>query len=277
MGTLYLVATPIGNLEDITLRALRILREARLIAAEDTRHTQKLLNHFDIHTRPPTSYHEHNKLVKIDHILKALAEGDVALVSDAGMPALNDPGYELVKAVLAAGYPVSPVPGASAPLAALVSSGLPTDSFLYLGYLPRRSRERQELLRSVSELPHTLIFLETPHRLVNGLKDLLASLGDRRMAAARELTKLHEEIRRGLVSELITHFETNPPRGELTLVVSGKTITRERWSEEQLQAEVRLALQGGESPAQAAGRLARQSGWPRRQVYQRLANQQERK
>lgn len=276
MGTLYLVATPIGNLEDITLRALRILREARLIAAEDTRHTQKLLSHFDIHTRL-TSYHEHNKLAKIDPILNALAEGDVALVSDAGTPALNDPGYELVKAVLAAGYPVSPIPGASAPLAALVSSGLPTDSFLYLGYLPRRSRERVEMLQSVSELPYTLIFLETPHRLLDGLKDLLASLGDRPMAAARELTKLHEEIQRGLVSQVVAHFEANPPRGELTLVVAGKTITREHWSEDRLEAEVRQALQGGESPAQAAARLARLSGWPRRQVYQMLANQQERK
>lgn len=276
MGTLYLVATPIGNLEDITLRALRILREARLIAAEDTRHTQKLLNHFDIHTRP-TSYHEHNKLAKIDHILKALAEGDVALVSDAGTPALNDPGYELVKAVLAAGYRVSPIPGASAPLAALVSSGLPTDSFLYLGYLPRRSRERVELLQSVSELPHTLIFLETPHRLLDGLKDLLASLGDRHIAAARELTKLHEEIQRGLISQVAAHFEANPPRGELTLVVAGKTLQRERWSEVQLEAEVRQAMQRDESPAQAAGRLARLSGWPRRHVYQMLANQQDRK
>lgn len=276
MGTLYLVATPIGNLEDITLRALRILGEARLIAAEDTRHTQKLLNHFDIHTRL-TSYHEHNKLGKIDPILNALAEGDVALVSDAGTPALNDPGYELVKAVLAAGYPVSPIPGASAPLAALVSSGLPTDSFLYLGYLPRRSRERLEMLQSVNELPHTLIFLETPHRLLDGLKDLLASLDDRQMAAARELTKLHEEILRGTISDLIAHFEANPARGELTLVVAGKTVTRERWSEDRLEAEVRQALQGDESAAQAAARLARQSGWPRRQVYQKLANQQDRK
>src|SRR6185369_834005 len=159
MGILYLVATPIGNLEDISARALRILREARLIAAEDTRHTRKLLTHFDIHT-PLTSYFEHNKLSKLDIILTALAEADVALVSDAGTPAINDPGYELVKAALAAGHTVSPIPGPSAPVAALAASGLPTDSFLYLGYLPRKSADRREVLRSVYELPHTLIFLE---------------------------------------------------------------------------------------------------------------------
>src|SRR5689334_11101461 len=152
MGILYLVATPIGNLEDISARALRTLREARMIAAEDTRHTRQLLTHFDIHT-PLTSYYEHNKLAKLDTILTALADADVALVSDAGTPAINDPGYELVRAALAAGHTVSPVPGPSAPVAALAASGLPTDTFLYLGYLPRKSGERRELLRSVEGLP----------------------------------------------------------------------------------------------------------------------------
>src|SRR5688572_20901856 len=156
MGTLYLVATPIGNLEDMSPRAVRVLREASLIAAEDTRHTGKLLKHFEIKT-PITSYFEHNKLNKLEFILEKLATGDVALVSDAGTPAVNDPGYELVKAALSAGHTVSPIPGPSAPIAALAASGLPTDSFLYLGYLPRKSGERRELLRSVSELPHTLI------------------------------------------------------------------------------------------------------------------------
>src|SRR5512140_1776589 len=195
MGTLYLVATPIGNLEDMSPRAIRILREARLIAAEDTRHTRQLLTHFDIHT-PLTSYYEHNKLAKLETILAALAEGDVALVSDAGTPAINDPGYELVRAALAAGHTVSPIPGPSAPLAALAASGLPTDAFLYLGYLPRKSAERRELLTGVAALPYTLIFLETPHRLLEALDDLLAALGDRPMAAARELTKLHEQVYR---------------------------------------------------------------------------------
>lgn len=152
MGKLYLVATPIGNLEDISARALRVLREVRLIAAEDTRQTAKLLNHYAIQTAL-TSYHEHNKLVKLDQILAALAEGDVALVSDAGTPALNDPGYELVRAALQAGYEVSPIPGPSAPVSALVASGLPTDSFLYLGYLPRKSAERRRELAKVKDLP----------------------------------------------------------------------------------------------------------------------------
>ena len=164
MGNLYLVATPIGNLEDISQRALRLLRQVNLIAAEDTRQTRKLLAHFDIHT-PLTSYFEHNKLGKIEQILAALERGDVALVSDAGTPGLNDPGFELVRSALAAGFTVSPVPGPSAPIAALVASGLPTDAFLYLGYLPRKSSERQQMLREVAELPYTLIFLETPHRL----------------------------------------------------------------------------------------------------------------
>jgi 16S rRNA (cytidine1402-2'-O)-methyltransferase len=269
MGTLYLVATPIGNLEDITLRALRTLQEVRLIAAEDTRRTGRLLAHFKIET-PQTSYFEHNKLVKITRILQALAEGDVALVSDAGMPGLNDPGYELVRAALQAGYPVSPVPGPSAPLAALVSSGLPADSFLYLGYLPRKSTERQQLLQQVCELPHTLVFLETPHRLLAALGDLQAVLGDRQAAVARELTKLHEEIRRGPISEQAAYFKDHPPRGEFTLVVAGHHLETPRWPERKLQAALEQALAGETPLSQAAGELAAESGWPRREIYQRL-------
>ena len=164
MGTLHLVATPIGNLEDLSPRAVRILREARLVAAEDTRHTRALLTHFGLHT-PLTSYFAHNKLSKLDRILAELSQGDVALVSDAGTPAINDPGYELVKAALDAGHAVSPVPGPSAPIAALAASGLPTDSFLYLGYLPRKKGERREAVAQVANLRHTLVFFETPHRL----------------------------------------------------------------------------------------------------------------
>ena len=196
MSTLYLVATPIGNLEDISARGLRVLRDVKLIAAEDTRQTNKLLQRYDIHT-PSLSYHEHNKLVRLEWVLEALQGGDVALVSDAGTPALNDPGYELVRAVIDAGHVVSPIPGACAPIAALVASGLPTDSFLYLGYLPRKSSERQSLLSSVCDLPYTLIFLEAPHRLLASLEDLQVILGDRKIALGRELTKLHEEIFRG--------------------------------------------------------------------------------
>ena len=222
MGTLYLVATPIGNLEDMSPRAVRILREARLIAAEDTRHTRQLLTHFDIHT-PLTSYYEHNKLTKQDVLLAALAQGDVALVSDAGTPAINDPGYELVKAALDAGHLVSPVPGPSAPIAALAASGLPTDAFLYLGYLPRKASERKEFLGQVASLPYTLIFLETPHRLLDSLADLESVLGDRPMAAARELTKIYEQIVRGPISQVRAYFEENEPRGEFVLVIGGQS------------------------------------------------------
>ncbi len=274
MGTLYLVATPIGNLEDITARALRVLRESHLIAAEDTRRTRKLLAFFDIHT-PLTSYYEFNKLSRLDQILGALDVGDVALVSDAGTPALNDPGYELVRAALEAGFTVSPIPGPSAPLAALVASGLPTDAFVYLGYLPRKSSERRRALQSVSALPYTLLFLEAPHRLDVSLADLLAVLGDRPIAVARELTKLHEEFFRGSLTDACAYFEQNPARGEITLVVGGYQEIIRMWSEAELDAALHQALQAGEAPSRTAGRIAGVSGWPRRQVYQRLLALQE--
>lgn len=267
MGTLFLVATPIGNLEDISPRAVRTLGEARLIAAEDTRQTRKLLTHFDIHT-PLTSYFEHNKLAKLDRLLEALSRGDVALVSDAGTPAINDPGYELVRAALAAGHRVSPVPGPSAPLAALPASGLPTDAFLYLGYLPRKSSERLEALHRVADLPYTLIFLETPHRLIAALADLLTALGDRQIAAARELTKLHEEIWRGTVSGAREHFAAHEPRGEFTLVVEGRMEEeKKKWTEEQVMIAIKFGLKLGESPSTLARQVAEESGWERRDVY----------
>jgi len=270
MGTLYLVATPIGNLEDMSPRAVRTLREARLIAAEDTRVTRKLLTHFDLHT-PLTSYFEHNKLTKLDAILAALTEGDVALVSDAGTPAINDPGYELVKAALSAGHSICPIPGPSAPLAALAASGLPTDSFLYLGYLPRKSSERQALAGHVANLSYTLIFLESPHRLLAALKDLEFSLGDRQVAVARELTKLHEEIWRGSISAAIEHFTQNEPRGEFTLVVAGKTKSdKQKWTEDKVMIAVKFGLKFGESPSALAKRVAQESGWERREVYNLL-------
>jgi 16S rRNA (cytidine1402-2'-O)-methyltransferase len=270
MGTLFLVATPIGNLEDMSPRAIRILREAKLIAAEDTRHTRQLLTHFDIHT-PLTSYFEHNKLAKVDTILSALNLGDVALVSDAGTPAINDPGYELVKAALGTGYPVSPVPGPSAPVAALAASGLPTDSFLYLGYLPRKSSERKEFVKQAADLPYTLVFLETPHRLLDALDDLLSVLGDRPMAAARELTKLHEEFVRGKISEVKEHFISNEPRGEFTLVIAGVEQTpAEIWTEEKLLTEIKLALKSKRSSKEISTELAIKSGWNKREIYRML-------
>lgn len=269
MSTLYLVATPIGNLEDLSERARRILGQVRLIAAEDTRHTARLLQHYDIHT-PAVSYHEHNKLVRLERVLAELAEGDVALVSDAGTPGLNDPGYELVRAALAAGYTVSPVPGPSAPVAALAASGLPSDAFLYLGYLPRKSSERKTFLENVSGLPYTLIFLETPHRLLDALADMRSVLGERQIAAARELTKLHEEIWRGTISAARTRFEDSPPRGEFTLVVAGKSPDAEesRWPEERLKEAIAASRGGDESASALSRRLARESGWERRVIYE---------
>lgn len=273
MGTLFLVATPIGNLEDISIRALRVLREVQLIAAEDTRHTRKLLNHYDIRI-PLISYHEHNKLTRLDAMLAALETGDIALVSDAGTPALNDPGYELVREAVAAGFTVSPVPGPSAPLAALVASGLPTDTFLYLGYLPRKRTERQRLLGGIENLPFTLVLLETPHRLIESLADLRTVLGERQMVVARELTKLHEEFVRGTTGEVFDHFRENPPRGEITLVIAGKAPSHERWSAAELETALEAAQRAGESPARAAARLSDASGWPRREIYRRLAGHQ---
>ncbi len=276
MSTLYLVATPIGNLEDISARALRTLSTVRLIAAEDTRHTARLLQHYGIHT-PCLSYHEHNKLVRLEAVLEALEAGDVALVSDAGTPALNDPGYELVRAVISSGHDVSPIPGACAPIAALVASGLPTDAFLYLGYLPRKTGERKRQLESISGLPFTLIFLEAPHRLLAALDDLQASLGDRQVTVSRELTKLHEEIFRGRLSEARAHYTSHPPRGEFTLVLEGGKIQATRWAAERLDAELEISLARGEPASQVAVRLAGPTGWSRREIYQRLLENQGKK
>jgi 16S rRNA (cytidine1402-2'-O)-methyltransferase len=263
---LYLVATPIGNLEDMSARGLRLLGEVRLVAAEDTRQTIKLFNHFNIHTRL-VSYHEHNKLSRLEEILAELAQGDVALVSDAGTPALNDPGYELVRAALQAGYPVSPVPGPTAPIAALVASGLPTDAFLYLGYLPRQQSLRRTAIQAVANLPYTLIFLESPHRLLDSLADLELILGDRPAAVGRELTKLHEEILRVPLSEAQTHFKQFPPRGEFTLVVGGQTSLPGPWDEQRLRQAANKGLAEGIPPSRLAASLAAESGWKRREVY----------
>ena len=267
MGTLYLVATPIGNLEDMSPRAIRILKEASLIAAEDTRHTGKLLKHFEIST-PITSYFEHNKLNKLDFILNKLSNGDVALVSDAGTPAINDPGYELVKAALASNFDVIPVPGASAPIAALTVSGLPTDSFLYLGYLPHKTSERHTFISHVANVTYTLIFLESPYRVVESLEDLLSVLGDRRVCVAREMTKMFEEYWRGAISEAVQYFKSQPARGEFTLVVEGKPIGEsEKWTEEQLLEAIKQELLSERSAKDISLDLAEKSGWSKRDIY----------
>jgi 16S rRNA (cytidine1402-2'-O)-methyltransferase len=276
MGTLYLVATPIGNLEDITLRALRILSNVRLIAAEDTRRTRLLLQHYKIAT-PLLSYHEHNKTGRLEQLLETLSDSDVALVSDAGTPLLNDPGYELVCAVLDAGYDVSPIPGPSAPLAALVASGQSAAAFLYLGYLPRRRKERLQALESIAGLPYTLIFLETPHRLQPALTDIEAALGNRQVVVAREITKIHEEFFRGNLQEARLRFTENPPKGEITLVIAGGAPAENPvWEEERLQAALVEHLERGGSPSQIARDLARESGWPRSRIYPMLLLVQDR-
>jgi 16S rRNA (cytidine1402-2'-O)-methyltransferase len=250
----------------------------RLIAAEDTRQTKKLLTHYKIAGGDKlTSFHEHSKTNQLDKILSALESGDVALVSDAGMPGINDPGFDLVRAALEAGHTVSPIPGPSAPVAALAASGLPSDSFLYLGYLPRKATQRRRAIQNVANLPYTLIFLETPHRLLAALEDLAAVLGERQIAVARELTKLHEEILRGTIVELVTHFENQTPRGEITLVIAGATEPQAAWPEARLRAEIEAHLSGGEKASQVARQLAVESDWPRRKVYNLVMELQDRK
>jgi 16S rRNA (cytidine1402-2'-O)-methyltransferase len=272
MGTLYLVGTPIGNLEDITLRALRILREVPLIASEDTRQTRKLLEHYDIH-RPLVSYYEHNERARVAPLLEHLRTADLALVSEAGMPAISDPGYDLVRAAIAEGLRVVPIPGPSAPIAALAASGMPTDQFVYLGFLPRRPGERRRALAAVRDEPRTLIAFESPHRLVATLADLETALGDRPLVVARELTKLYEQFLRGPISEVRTCFATTPPRGEVTLVIGGAGTGPQVApppSEADLQARVVQLLAEERPLAEAAARLAAETGQSRRAAYRLL-------
>lgn len=267
MGTLYLVATPIGNLDDISARALHTLANVNVIAAEDTRHTRKLLNHFSI-DKKTISYHEHNKLSRLDEVLAYLATGDVALVSDAGTPTINDPGYELVRAVLDAGHEVTPIPGASAPIVALSASGLPTDAFLYLGYLPRKNKARLNMLKEAAVYPFTLIFLETPHRLLDSLQAIAEVFGPRQIAVARELTKKFEEIYRGSIPNAIEHFTHKAPRGEFTLVVAGAHRTdAQTWSEEEVRTAIQTHLQDGMSPSRVVKVLTADTGWKKKTLY----------
>lgn len=266
MPTLYVVATPIGNLEDITLRALRVLRDVSLIAAEDTRTTRKLLSHYGIIKARLTSYNDHNKGAKIPYILDALRHADVALVSESGMPGVSDPGYDLVAAAAEAEVPVMAVPGPSAVVAALAVSGLPTRQFIYVGFLPRRRGDRRRLLSTLAAQPQTIVSLESPHRLLATLSDLLAVLGDRRIAVCRELTKLHEEVFRGRISEAIAHFQE--PRGEFTLVLEGSPQPAETVAPTKaVLAELRQLRQQGIAPRQAVTEIAQRFGLPRRQVY----------
>ncbi len=220
-GILYICGTPIGNLEDVTLRVLKILKEVKLIAAEDTRHTKKLLNHYQINTKV-TSYHEYNKIKKATYLVEILKNSqDIALVSDAGMPGISDPGYVLVNLALKNNIKIIPIPGVSALITALVVSGLPTDKFVFEGFLPRKIKERKRYFKSIENEERTIIFYETPHRLKRTLKDMLEIWGDRKIVIARELTKMYEEIIRGKLSRVLSEINAKDIKGEITLVVQG--------------------------------------------------------
>jgi len=274
-GTLYLCATPIGNLGDMTFRAVEILKKVSLIAAEDTRHTRKLTSHFDIHV-PLTSYHEHNKNTKGPELVaKLLAGQDVALVSDAGLPGISDPGEDLARLAIEAGIIVTPIPGACAALTALMASGLPTGGFLFVGFLPKATvarRNRLQLLRSYTE---TLLFYESPHQLLKTLSELQTVLGDRLAVIGRELTKIHEEFRRAHLSELTESFRQQPPRGEFVIIVAGKDGEVELpdnmkapLTDESIRQEVARNIAAGENKKDAIRMTASKMGVSRRRVYQ---------
>lgn len=271
MSTLYLVATPIGNLQDISPRALETLRAVSLIAAEDTRTAKQLLNYFDIHT-PVTSFFEHSKQNKIEHILEALEKNNVAVISEAGTPGVNDPGYELVREALARGHRVSPIPGASAVLTALVASGINAGAFYYVGFLPREPQGRRKFLRELVHERDTIVAFETPHRLRDALKDLENIFGaTRKICVARELTKMFEEFQRGTIAEVREYFEKNEPRGEFALIIAGAgelREIREIWDDARVMKEMRALLRKGVPRTEAVKRIARASGRERRAVYE---------
>ena len=269
MPTLYIVGTPIGNLEDMTFRALRVLREVSVVAAEDTRRAMVLFSRHGIST-PLMSYHEQGSRAKLAPLLEKLREHDVALITDAGMPGISDPGYALVQAALEQGARVEVVPGPSAVTAALAVSGLPPDQFVFLGFLPRTPGERRRLLESVSRERRTLVAFEAPHRLRASLGDIAKALGERRIAVCRELTKMHEEVFRGTASEAIAHFEL--PRGEITLVIAGATeaIQAEavaEASDDEVRRRLRSLTRGGSSGRDAVDAVAAETGRARREVY----------
>lgn len=279
-GTLYLVATPIGNLEDMTMRAVRILREVDVIAAEDTRQTRKLLAHFSISNRL-VSYHEHNKQASGQELVRMLVEGQsIALVSDAGTPAVSDPGYELVQAAIAADVAVVPIPGANAALSALIVSGLPTSSFTYVGFLPKQKKQLEQRLEQLKPMDSTIILYESPHRLVRTLESLYATWGDRQAALTRELTKKYEEVARGTLSECIEWVKAHEPRGEYCVVVAGRSpgdgadsgSADERWWQALTIAEhvEHYAVVQGLDRKEAMKRTAKDRGVSKRDIYNTL-------
>jgi 16S rRNA (cytidine1402-2'-O)-methyltransferase len=268
-GTLYIVATPIGNLEDMTFRAIRILQTVDFIAAEDTRHTGKLLHHFQIKT-PQISYHEHNRHQRLPELIEKLLLGkDIAIVTDAGMPGISDPGYELVKACVDANINIIPIPGACACIVGISASGLPTDRFVFEGFLPAKGQERQQSLATLQIESRTIILYESPHRLRQTLQDLANTLStDRQIVLARELTKMHEEFWRGNIESAIELYTTREPQGEFTLVIAGIQTVAPIFSESAIKAELQTLMGEGISRSQASRQLAQQTSLPRRQIYQ---------
>ena len=264
MPALYIVGTPIGNLEDMSFRAIRVLKEVSLVASEDTRTTRHLFSHYDIHT-PITSYFEHNETAKLDYILEKLKTSDVALISEAGMPGISDPGYELIAAARQAGITVIPVPGPSAAVTALAVSGLPTDRFYYLGFFPRKANARRSKIAEARNQTATLIAYEAPHRLKDALHDIISVLGNRQIAVCRELTKVHEEVFRGTIEEALAHFEE--PRGEFTLVIAGCDRPGEQLTPEDIMKIMDDLHQAGTSAREAIAELAGRSGLPRKELY----------
>lgn len=271
-GTLYLCATPIGNLEDMTFRAVRILKEVDVVAAEDTRHTRKLLTHFDIHT-PLVSYHEHNKLSRGPELIERLLTGEsIACVSDAGMPGISDPGSHLAQLAIEAGITVTPVPGANAGLSALIASGLDTTEFHFIGFLSKQKKNRLETLSRIKPIQGTLIFYESPHRLKDTLGELFTTLGNRNIVACRELTKKFEEFRRGTIEELIAHYKEEAPRGEFTLIVDGRGEEEASAAEEAIdmtvEEELVMLIENGTEKKEAIRQVAKRRNMPKRDVYQ---------
>lgn len=281
-GCLYLVATPIGNLEDMTYRGVRILNEADLIAAEDTRNTRKLLAHYDIHT-PLTSYHEHNKLTKGPQLIAKLNEGmNIAVVSDAGLPGIADPGTHLAQLAIAEGIKVTPVPGANAALSALICSGLDTVKFSFIGFLPKTAKRRRELLTGLKKRTETLIFYETPYHLKDMLKELIQSFGeDRQAAACRELTKKFEEFRRGTLAQLSDYFAQNDPRGEFVVIVAGADESEAQSEQEEISlspvAYVQKLIDEGISKKEAIKTAAKALNIAKRDVYQAVLENEQKK
>lgn len=268
-GTLYIVGTPIGNLEDTTFRAIKTLQKVDLIAAEDTRHTGKLLQHFQIQTTL-LSYHQHNEKSRISELIEKLNQGKtIALVTDAGMPGISDPGYELVKACVEANISLVPIPGVTASITALCASGLPTNKFIFIGFLPTKIKLREEQLEKLSNSLETIVLYESPYRILQTLEDLANILGEnRKIVLARELTKLHEEFWRGTIGQAIIHYQNNQPKGEFTIVIAGAEPELAVLSEDTIKQELQELLAQGISRSQASRQLSQKINLSRRKIYQ---------